>query len=297
MSHTYKFEVGYTKLGTASAPSSAPTINVLDIDADTLLVTAGTTTASAVMSGVYSYSYSGTEGLTLRALFHTTDTSVDQQDLFSTDMNASVVLGSGITVGAGARTTMADIIAELRMLTAAGTADYTLAGATFWSDSQLQDELDKHYDYIVNQPMEAVGTYGTTGAWTYFDYYVGAEWLEQTDGGTATFYIQDGTGALIAAADYSVDYQNGVVTFDSDTAGAVRNVTCYAYDVNAAAAEIWRKKAQYYFSAVDFSTDNHSIKREGVYLHCIQQAQHFEALSWGADGSADLVRSDDLIDG
>jgi hypothetical protein len=94
-----------------------------------------------------------------------------------------------------------------------------------------------------------------------------------------------------------VDYQNGVVTFDADTVGAVRSVTCYAYDVNAASAEIWRKKAQYYFSAVDFSTDNHSIKREQIYAHCIQQAEYFENMSQNASESADLVRSDDIIDG
>lgn len=195
------------------------------------------------------------------------------------------------------RAGMVDIVSEVRALAAVGPADYTIAGNPYWTDAQVEAELDKHYEYIVNSPMEVVATYGTTGTWTYFDYYVGAEWIEQTDGGTATFYIQDSTGAVIAAADYSVDYQNGVVTFDSDTTGAVRSVTCYAYDVNAAAAEIWRKKGQYYFSAVDFSTDNHSIKRESVYLHCIEQAQHFEAMAWGSNDSADLVRSDDLIDG
>lgn len=193
------------------------------------------------------------------------------------------------------RSGMVDIVNEVRALAAVGPSDYTIAGNPYWTDAQIEAELDNHYEYIVNQTMESVATYGTAGTWEYFDYYVGASWLEQTTGGTAIFYIQDSTGAVISSSDYSVDYQTGVVTFNSDTLGAVRNVTCYAYDVNAAAAEIWRKKAQYYFSAVDFSTDNHSIKREGVYLHCIQQAQHFESMSWGANESADLVRSDDLI--
>jgi hypothetical protein len=193
------------------------------------------------------------------------------------------------------RSGMVDIVKEVRKLANVGPADYTIAGEPYWTDAQIEAVLDKEYEYIVNQPMEAVGTYGTTGTWEYLDYYVGAEWIEQTDGGTATFYIQDTTGAIISSSDYSVDYQNGVVTFDSNTSGQVRSVTCYYYDVNAAAAEIWRSKAAYYFSAVDFSTDNHSIKREQIYKHCIEQAEHFESLAEDASESADLVRSDDII--
>jgi len=194
------------------------------------------------------------------------------------------------------RSGMVDIVAEVRKLTSTGPADYTIAGNPFWTDAQIEAELDKEYEYIAYQTMEAVGTKGTSGAYTYTTYYVGYEWLEQTDGGTATFYVQDPNGALIASSGYSVDYQNGVVEFTANTLGAVRYVTCYSYDVNAAAASIWRRKAAYYFSAVDFSTDNHSIKREQIYAHCKEQAEYFESLSEDASESADLVRSDDIID-
>lgn len=253
--------------------------------------TAGTITTS--VTSPYVYVTVPAAALTVTGIHY-----VDVLGTFSNgDTSAVRIQINAVYKDVTSRSGMVDIVSEVRALAAVGPADYTIAGDPYWTDAQVEAELDKHYEYIVCQPMEAVGTYGTTGAWTYTDYYVGASWVEQTDGGTATFYIQDGTGALIASADYSVDYQNGVVTFDADTVGAVRNVTCYAYDVNAAAAEIWRKKGQYYFSAVDFSTDNHSIKREQIYQHCIQQAQHFELMAWGANDSADLVRSDDLIDG
>ena len=40
------------------------------------------------------------------------------------------------------RTTMAELITDLRALTDASTSDYTAGGVTFWSDQQLQDILD-----------------------------------------------------------------------------------------------------------------------------------------------------------
>lgn len=111
MTTSYKFKVGYTKLGVATAPAVNPTINILNVDTDALLVTAGTVTASTNMPGVKTYTYSGAAGLNLIGLFHTTDASMDQQDLFSIDIDAVVVqsmsLGSGavswtVTVNDGA---------------------------------------------------------------------------------------------------------------------------------------------------------------------------------------------------
>lgn len=99
MTTAYKFKAGYTKLGVATAPSAAPTINIINVATDALVATAQATTASANMPGVYTYTYSGAASLNLIALFHTTDTSVDQQDLFAIDIDswvaASVSLGSG----------------------------------------------------------------------------------------------------------------------------------------------------------------------------------------------------------
>lgn len=211
------------------------------------------------------------------------------------DKSAVRIQINGVYDDATCRSGMVDIVKELRRLANAGPADYTLAGEQYWTDAQLEEILDRHYEALSYSTMEAVGTYGTTGAWEYTDYYVGAEWLEQTTGGTATFYVQNSTGAVIAEADYSVDYQNGVVTFDTNTNGDARYVTGYYYDVNAAAAEVWRKKAAYFSTAFDFSTDNHSVKRSQIRLHCLEQAEYFETLSEEASESADLVRGDDIL--
>jgi len=102
MATNYKFKVGYTKLGVATAPSAAPTINILNVGTDALVATAQPTTASATMPGVYTYTYNGANGLDLIALFHTTDASMDQQDLFCIDIDKLVT--TSISLGSGAST-------------------------------------------------------------------------------------------------------------------------------------------------------------------------------------------------
>jgi hypothetical protein len=192
------------------------------------------------------------------------------------------------------RSGMTDIISELRILTSAGTADYSIGTTTFWSDQQLQNVLDRHAWKMDAQQMTPSGAY-SDGGYAYYDYYIGRGWLEQSTGGTAIFYVMDVDGTQIASADYSVDYNIGQVTFDDDTGGEIRLATCTSYDMNAAASEVWRSKASYYHSAVNFSTDNHNISREQIYKHCMEQALHFESLSHEANESIDLSRSDDLL--
>lgn len=82
MTTTYQFKAGYTKAGVAATASAAPTINIVD-SSNNLLVNAGSCTAIANMPGLYLYNYSGADNLTVIGLFHTTDTSVDQQDFYS----------------------------------------------------------------------------------------------------------------------------------------------------------------------------------------------------------------------
>ena len=83
MTTLYKFKSYYTKLGVGAAPSSAPVATVVDTDANTKLADAQATTALTNLVGYYEYEYSGADNLDLVGLFHTTDTTTDQQDLVS----------------------------------------------------------------------------------------------------------------------------------------------------------------------------------------------------------------------
>lgn len=183
------------------------------------------------------------------------------------------------------RTTMADLILDLRALTDASTSDYTAGGVTFWSDQQLQDALDGRRQAVRFIEMSAQPDYAN-GAFSYTDYILPAENME---GGTV-LQVLDNTGAAVGTALWSFDRNRGVVTFTADTAGASRFVTGRSYNVNLAAADVWRKKAAHYATAYDVSTDNHSLKRSQLIQHCQAMAREFEAR--GGPASVTMERGD-----
>lgn len=94
---SYTFRAGYTKLGVATTPSSPPTITVVDED-DTVIVTDAAVTALSNLAGLYIYVHTGVSGLALIGKFHTTDATIDQQDLFTTP-DSDAVSGSGTGTG------------------------------------------------------------------------------------------------------------------------------------------------------------------------------------------------------
>jgi hypothetical protein len=98
MTTLYEFAAGYTKAGVAAAPSSAPTITIVDSGNNILVAALTVTIALTNLAGAYRYSYSGADGLICYALFHTTDVTMDQQSLFA----VPVVRGDAILAEAAA---------------------------------------------------------------------------------------------------------------------------------------------------------------------------------------------------
>ncbi len=80
MTTVYKFKAYFTKEGAGTAPSSAPTVTIVDTD-NTVLVNAQAATALSNLTGAYIYEYSGADGLDLIGKFSTTDATMDAQDL------------------------------------------------------------------------------------------------------------------------------------------------------------------------------------------------------------------------
>jgi hypothetical protein len=192
-----------------------------------------------------------------------------------------------------ARTGMANLITELRGLAEAGTADYSVSSSTYWSDDHLQDVLDLHRTDIVFEQLAPLPTYGTAnGTLIYNTYKSSYGYYEQTTGGTAVFYVQDGTGAVQGTAAYTPDYRRGVVQFAADTSGTTYYLTGRSYDLDAAAADVWRRKASHYASSFDFSTDNHSISRSQLYQHAMEMASVFEGKSGDAVSVVQMYRGD-----
>lgn len=192
-----------------------------------------------------------------------------------------------------ARTGLTNLITELRGMCEAGTADYSLAGSTFWSDDHLQDVLDIHRNDVVFEQLQMYPTQITGGSLSYQDYRSAFGYYEATTGGTAVFYVQDSTGANIGTANYTADYRRGQVEFSSNQAGSVYYVTGRSYDLKAAAADIWRRKAAHYApTSFDFSTDNHSVSRSQIYKHCLEMADFFDGASTSSIQTVSMFRSD-----
>lgn len=110
MATTYLFKATFTKSGAAAAPSSAPTIAVVDTSDNVLVAALTATTALTNLPGTYIYSYSGADGLDLIGRFTTTDTTMDQTTLDSYtpielhEAIADIATVHGLGTGATAKT-------------------------------------------------------------------------------------------------------------------------------------------------------------------------------------------------
>ena len=192
-----------------------------------------------------------------------------------------------------ARSGMTALLEELRGLVEAGTADYSVGTTSYWSDNTLQDMLDLHRRDLRFQQLSPSPTQVSGGTLLWNDYYAPYGFLESTTGGTAIFYLQDSTGATLGTALWNMDYRRGLASFVSDAKGTTVYLTGRAYDLNAAAADIWRKKAAHYApTSFDFSTDNHSVSRDQVYAHAVDMVKFFEGISGGSIQTVERYRSD-----
>jgi hypothetical protein len=195
-----------------------------------------------------------------------------------------------------ARAGMTAIIQDLRDMTEAGAADWTTTGGTFFADDMLQTILDRHVESFVFRGMESeepVKISDGTFQWSVYE-LEGLEHIEASTGGTAIFYIQENTGGTVAAASYSMDYRRGVMTLTTPlTLATPYFATGYSYDLNGAAADVWRTKANHAASSFKWSTDNHSVDKTSVYKQYMQMADYYLGLSnEGGGGSGDMTRKD-----
>ena len=174
-----------------------------------------------------------------------------------------------------ARTSMASLITNLRGLTSAGSAEYTVNAVSMWTDEQLQTVLDRHVTYVKDQQLRPEETLESGGSVAYYDYQSPYRFFETTDAGTSRFIIKDETYATVGTAAYSVDYPRGRINFGTSTAGLTRYLTGFSYDMNAAAADVWSQKASHYVTAYDVSTDNHSLKRSQIIQGCLTMAREY----------------------
>lgn len=173
------------------------------------------------------------------------------------------------------RSGMYKLLDQLRTMASAGQDDYQIGNKWYWDDDDLQVILDRYRTDVFGEELQSRSIL-SGGSTIYLDYYSQRGNYERTTGGTAVFYLRDGSGNTIGTASYTPDYERGAITFAANTSGTVYYLYGRAYDLNKSAAEVWRQKAAYYAKQFNFSTDNHRMELGSVYKHCIEMAQFYE---------------------
>ena len=171
-----------------------------------------------------------------------------------------------------ARAGMGTLIDTLRSLCLAGTNDYTLGTHVYFSSGHIQEVLDRYQTRIINCELTEVPKHAGGGSVEYYEFQAG---FPNWESGTARFVIEDSTGADIAGTLYDADYANGVITFTADQQGSARYLSGYVYDMNAAAADLWRMKASHYSMGCNFRTDNMQVDRGRLIDNCLTMAKDY----------------------
>jgi hypothetical protein len=164
-------------------------------------------------------------------------------------------------------------------MTDAGTADYTIAGFGYWTDDHLLTILDRYRIDVYREQLLPIERYAGGGTIAYYVHKSEYGNFEQTTGGTAIFWLETSDGTDVGTASYSMDYYNGIATFSADTSGTTYYLTGRSYDINKAAADVWRQKAAHYAGMFSFSTDNHRVDKGALIKNAMQMAQTYESYS------------------
>ena len=281
MTTVYKFKAYYTDSGVGAVQDPAPTCTVINMADDSKLADAQATTASTNMPGLYSYEYSGNDGLDCVAWFKTTDTGCDVKELASyvsekitTNLNADV---AGVetkldTVDTNVDSILADtgtdgVVLASGAITAAVIATDAIDADSIKADAitEIQnglataaalDAVDNFLDTEIAAILEDTGT--TLPATL-------ASILEDTGTTLPAAIAAVGGGAGGTSKVYTVtDSVSGLPIADvhvwvsTDAAGA--NVVASGYTdvsgqvtfmLDAATYYIWRMKAGYNFTNPD----------------------------------------------
>lgn len=161
------------------------------------------------------------------------------------------------------------IIAEVRRITGAGTAEFTIvnqAGSTvtFYTDEQIEQILDSRRirlsrHQMVYEPELSAGG----GTSVYKHAKIGYAWVEdETAGGTtADMMITDSQGSIIGTANYTFSAEDGFVSFTADQRGSARFITGWVHNPYKASVDVLTSWLNELVKMPDFQTDNMRVWR------------------------------------
>jgi len=200
------------------------------------------------------------------------------------------------------RAGMYDLIQRLRQLAQASSDEYELHGDTYFSDDHLQDVLDRNRSDIYEEILEPIPQF-VAGETIYRDYPFAGTNAETAASGSAVWVLRDSDGSDVGTANYTVDYMNHRIRFTANTDGGLRFLTYRNYNLNRAAAEVWRMKAANVAGRFDVRSDNHDLKRSQLVKQYLDMAKYYDNLvmqgvsdDGGAGGRMKTQRRVDLYE-
>jgi hypothetical protein len=187
------------------------------------------------------------------------------------------------------------LIKILRAMSNAGTADYTIAGETYWSNDDMAETLDRFRVDVYREPLVQIITHDNAGSAQYFDYYFQHQFAEKHTSGTVLgkvrWELEDSSGSALGTASYEVDYDGQYIRFDSSQSGTAYFLNYSYYNMNRASANIWRRKAAQVADRFHIETDNHNLRKHQLFIHYNQMAKEYEK----ADPRTVTIRRADIV--
>lgn len=169
------------------------------------------------------------------------------------------------------------IVDYLRDICLAGTADYTFNGGTYWTDDQLVTILERTAVVQTRIATQAIAQ-DNGGTLYYYQYQIPHTWFEDRSSGTPYYNVYDAYGSAIGTAEYTLDPINGIMRFADDQGGSAINVDLTLYNMNKAAAEIWRQKAAHISEiSYDVTLDGHKLSRSQRVQLYMQMASEYDS--------------------
>lgn len=175
-----------------------------------------------------------------------------------------------------ARAGMVALIAELRSMTDTASAETTVNGTAYWTDDQLQDILDEIGSDVVDDRLIPAPLY-YNGVYEYRRYYLRQGlplWFE----GAATsgaFEVVDSLGVAPAFV-YTFNSKRRLIEFAENTLGKDYFLRARAFNLYAAAAEVWLQKASHRTALVDFKAGNNQIYEDQEWQHCMKMHSFYK---------------------
>ena len=168
------------------------------------------------------------------------------------------------------RTSMDTLVNHLRSLTNAAVSE-TFHGIVYWTDEQLETNLDAHSILMRQIPLRAdrVTVSSATDVTHQIFTIPPSHWVESN-----TIEVRNGNGVLTTTA-YTLNVDRVSITFSAAPTDTQWYITARFHDMWQAAAAVWEQKASHRHDFIAWRTGQHRADRRQEYDHCMRMAALF----------------------